>query len=111
MAGRHRSAGRGAAEADAPRPGLDDDEYLRERFDGRQAGGEQQGGPDGPEERITMKGPCKHTKTHPGVFAASVWVGYLGLAFLLSGCGGLQRPELAIAPLCFEYNASRRVIT
>jgi hypothetical protein len=35
-----------------------------------------------------MKGPCKHTKTHPGVFATSVWVGYLGLAFSLSGCGG-----------------------
>jgi hypothetical protein len=37
VAGRHRSACRGAAEVDAPRAGLDHDEYLRERFDGRQA--------------------------------------------------------------------------
>jgi hypothetical protein len=33
------------------------------------------------------------------LFRASDWVGYLGLAFGLSGCGGLQRSEFASDPL------------
>ena len=37
VAGRYRRAGGGAAEAGAARSGFDHDEYLRERFDGRQA--------------------------------------------------------------------------
>jgi hypothetical protein len=46
---------RNKSEVDAARPDLDHDERLRKRLDGGQARGQQQGGQDGTEERITMQ--------------------------------------------------------
>ena len=89
LAGRHRRSHRGAAEADAARPDLNHNERLRKRFDGGQAGGQQQGGPDGTEERLSREGTLqqKPQTPHNALAIAVIW-GYLGLAFGLNGCGG-----------------------
>ena len=52
----------GAAETDAAWPDLDHDERVRKRLDDGRARGQQQGGQDGTEERITMQ---RNTQTHP----------------------------------------------
>ncbi len=80
---RGRTAG-----ADATRAGFDHHERVRKCLDDGQAGGQQQGGEDGIEERL---GPCKTPTTldkSPSDFATAVIWGYLGLARPLNGCGG-----------------------
>jgi hypothetical protein len=78
----------GAAEADAACPDLNHDECLRNAFDGRQTGGEQQGRQKSTAERIAHENPANTPDQPYGVFAGAVIWGYLGLANRLNGCGG-----------------------
>jgi hypothetical protein len=46
-----------------------------------------------------VKGTLQTHRNPPGAFEVAHWMGYSGLAFGLSGCGGLQRLEFTRNPL------------